>query len=152
MLFFYAIFLYLFKNNCHHIKFMNKWLINFARMVLPWHQVCISESYSLYYAPTKKIRESAIDESNSVVAQQREGRRRRYVNESALLNESTGSSKTDRLASTRLFVCSFFGRIAKIAGLCKYSIYPSETRQRSSIFHGRYNAKMFSKRRENRTR
>lgn len=108
----------------------------------------IWKNHPLNYASAKKVRKSASDESNSVAAQQREDRRRRYVNEPALLNESTGSSETSR----RYFVCSFFGRIAKIAGLCKYGVYPSGARQHSSIFHGRYNAKMFSKRRENRTR
>jgi len=98
----------------------------------------------------KKVRKSATDKSNSVTAQQRKDRRRRYANKPALLNESTGSS--ERSSRYLPFVCSFFGGIAKIAGLCKYDVYPSEARQHSSIFHGRYNAKMFSKRRENRTR
>jgi len=121
--------------------------------ILYLHQIPTWKSHPLNYTFPKEIRKFAIDESNSVAVQQRKDRQRRYVNESVLLNKNR-QDRAKRAATRQYlpFVCSFFGGIAKIAGLCKYGVYPSGARQHSSIFHGRYNAKMFSKRRENRTR
>lgn len=89
-------------------KFVNKRLINFAQFYLG---VKFIFRKVIRYASAKKIWESVIDESNFIATQQHEGRRRRYVNESALLNESTGLRKTDHLAGTRRV--SFFWRNRK---------------------------------------